>query len=354
MTVFLQWKGIWRCLVLATLCWSVEVRGATGLLMPMYGNTGFQFSQVYEAAGKVPVIAILNPDDGVGYSKNSWIAGQVNWLKSRGVTVVGYINSQHGWRDAAEVDDETDKYKLWYKVNGIFVDEVSGASTTLNYYKSIRAYARLIGIGFTVLNPGTGISGNFLQAGDVIVDYENPDWRNNFASSGVAGWVPGNTSRAAGIIYGVPEWKAGRILDAAAAKGYGWVYVTDKNEPAPFGISASYFNGVVEYLRWRNHPEEGPAVFKVMSSRLIPVAGANPMAIAAPGGMELRVGTIPGHSYEVQCSGTMAPGTWRAAGGQQDPSVTLHGVVWATEQTWTAALPAGSPQCFFRVADVTP
>ena len=46
---------------------SAPARAGTGLLMPMYGNTGFQFSSVYEAAVKVQVIAILNPDDGVAH-----------------------------------------------------------------------------------------------------------------------------------------------------------------------------------------------------------------------------------------------------------------------------------------------
>jgi len=353
------WKFLLKTFLVASLWVGVcpPAKAETGLLMPMYGNTAFQFSQVYEAALKVPVIAILNPDDGVGWRKDNYIAGQVNLLKSRGVRVVGYINSEYGWRDNDEVDDECDKYRIWYGVNGIFLDEVSGAASKLSYYKSIRSYANLIGIGFTVLNPGTPISSSFLQAGDILVDYEHADWQINFATAGAAGWVAANPHRAAAIVYGVAAGGMAEVISAAIAKNYGWVYVTDQNEPDPFGNSAGYFLEEVDDLYAMNHPGTvtGPPPpgagdpFRILSSEL----GA-----ATPGGepdrMKITVKTIPGRIYELQCSTTMSPGSWQTARWVGDKNVLLRGQIHTTVYYWEAGLIAGATQCFFRVADVTP
>ena len=348
--MFKKSYGFWRCLPLlfaALILLGFPCRAETGLLMPMYGNDAFQIMQVYNAAAKVPVIAILNPDDGVGWKKNSWLAAQVSDLQRRGVRVIGYIDSEYGWRDPAEVDDESDKYKIWYHVNGLFIDEVRGESSKLNYYKSIRAYAKLIGIGFTVLNPGTPVSSSFLAAGDVIVDYEHADWQMDFPSTGTASWVPGNASRAAGIIYGVGEPRMWSIVNAGVAKGYGWLYVTNHNEPDPFGISASYFDAEVDYIHDINHPDADP--FRILSSEL----GA-----ATPGGvpdrMKLLVKTKPGRTYEVQCSTTLAPGSWHTASQAGLPDVPLRAQVNTPQQLWEAALIPGATQCFYRVAEVTP
>ena len=125
------WRAVLRLFVLLG---TAPFGGAqTGLLMPMYGNTSTQFAQIYEAALKVPVIAILNPDNGVGLKKDSFIAGKINQLKSRGVKIIGYISTDYGNRDSDEVDGESDKYKLWYGVGGIFLDEVSGSSSKMTY-----------------------------------------------------------------------------------------------------------------------------------------------------------------------------------------------------------------------------
>ena len=345
------WRAVLRLFVLLG---TAPFGGAqTGLLMPMYGNTSTQFAQIYEAALKVPVIAILNPDNGAGLKKDSFIAGKINQLKSRGVKIIGYISTGYGNRDSDEVDGESDKYKLWYGVGGIFLDEVSGSSSKLTYYKNIKAYAKLIGIGYTVLNPGTAISSTFLQAGDVIVDYEHANWQLNFATASKASWVASNPTRAAAIVYGAAASEMQAIINTAIAKKYRWIYVTDKNEPDPFGISASYFSAEVDYLYALNNPLPpalSAADFKVLSSVL-----SSPVPGAAPDRMVITASTVAGRTYEVQCSSTLAAGSWRTATDATNGTPLLRGVSQAASHTWNAALPQGTaPQCFFRVVDVTP
>lgn len=346
-----KWAILATC-VLAFAGLGMKAGAATGLIMPMYGNTGSQFSQVYAAALKVPVIAILNPDDGAGTRKDNYIAGQVNALKSRGVTVVGYISTQYGGRDEGEVDTESDRYKSWYGVHGLFLDEVSDSTAKLNYYKSIRSYAQGIGIGYIVLNPGTSIPSSYLQAGTVIVDYEHSNGQIYFPTAGVGSWVRSNPGRSAGIVYGAGAGSMQTMVDAALAKGYAWIYVTDRNEPDPFGVSASYFAAEVDYLAGLNNP--GPTVpgatsdFRILASEVAPAVPGGP-----PYMMKITVRTVPGRSYELQCSPTMAPGSWVTAGWHGNSAILLRGVVNTTDQYWEAGVLPG-PKCFFRVVDITP
>ena len=41
---------------------------ALGIIMPVYTENSWHFNAAYEAAEKVPFIAIINPDDGPGWS----------------------------------------------------------------------------------------------------------------------------------------------------------------------------------------------------------------------------------------------------------------------------------------------
>ncbi len=352
--VFCSWLLLWLLPILLLGGGSSVAKAETGLLMPMYGNTTTQFTEIYEAALKVPVIAILNPDDGVGWAKDSFIAGKVNLLKSRGVRIIGYIASEYGSRDPEEVDAEADRYKSWYGVSGLFIDEVSTSTSSakISYYKSIRAYAKLIGIGYIVLNPGTTISSTYLQAGDIIVDYEHANWQINFASAGRSSWVASNPWRAAAIVYGASGADMPSLIDSAIAKAYEWVYVTDRNEPDPFGVSASYFAAEIDYLYAKNHPPP-PALpaheFKITSST---------MGSPAPGSpadrMICTVTTAPGRTYELQCSATLAAGSWQPATAISPAGLPCRGVSSGPTLTWQAALTPDAPQCFFRVVDITP
>jgi len=232
----------------AIFCHFSSSAQAAGLIMPIYGNTTYQFNDAVAAAQKVPMIAIINPNDGVGTSKIASIASQVTRLKTAKATVAGYISTVYGAVSLSSVYTSIDRYVSWYGATGIFLDEMSDRATKVSYYQSIYTYAK--NKGLTVVgNPGTFTVVNYAAVADILVTYEDPlsagwntykqsTWTNSYA-----------VSKFAAIIYATSSsvWKA--AIDRAIALRYGWVFVTDIGGADPFGRAPTYIAAEADYVK---------------------------------------------------------------------------------------------------------
>lgn len=244
---------LFPALLAAAMTLAAPPARATGIILPCYGNTTVQFNAAIAAAKLVPVIAIINPDDGVGTRKDSFIAAKVATLKASGAKIVGYIATGYGEVPLSKVRQQMDNYLRWYGVTGLFVDEMAGASGKLGYYTSIRNAAVAKGLS-VVGNPGQGASAGYASVTDVLITYEDT-FADGFSSFKQPTWtatLPVN--RLGAIVYSAGASQMAGIIDRAITQRYGWVYVTDKNDPDPYGISASYFTAEVNYVKSKNVP----------------------------------------------------------------------------------------------------
>jgi hypothetical protein len=226
---------------------------ATGLILPLYGNTTVQFNAALEAAKVVPVIAIINPDDGVGERKDHFIAGKVAALKAAGAKIVGYVATGYGNQPLNQVQRQMDKYLRWYGVGGYFLDEMAGSTGKLPYYRTLRN--RATGQGLSIVgNPGKGAAEGYASLTDVIITFEDAyaDGWKTYTQPTWTDTLP--ATRLGAIVYSAKGHLLNSIIDRAITQRYGWVYVTDKNEPDPYGISATYFKSEVSYLQSKNIP----------------------------------------------------------------------------------------------------
>jgi hypothetical protein len=238
-------------LITAVLTIAAPLAQATGLILPLYGNTTSQFTAAINAAKTVPVIAIINPDDGVGSKKDNFVAGKVSLLKSAGAKVGGYIATGYGSVSLTSVKAQMDKYTSWYGVAGFFLDEMSDSTGKLSYYQSIKTYAAskkqsIIG------NPGTSAPSGYGNVTDVLITYEDP-YSRGFKTYNQPSWTRNLAiGRTGAIVYSAAASNLTSIIDRAITQRYGWIYVTDKNEPDPFGSMASYFTSEVNYIKAKN------------------------------------------------------------------------------------------------------
>ena len=66
------------------------------------------------------------------------------------------------------------KYKAWYGVTNIFLDEVSSGSGQLAYYRQLADYVHSVNPGSAVmLNPGTYPDQQYMSVGDIVMVFEN-------------------------------------------------------------------------------------------------------------------------------------------------------------------------------------
>ncbi len=221
---------------------------AAGLIMPLYGNSTYQFNDAVAAAQKVPMIAIINPSDGPGSSKIASIATQVTRLRSVKATVAGYISTVYGGIPLGTVYTQIDRYAAWYGANGIFLDEMSDRTTKLSYYQSIYAYASKKGM-LVIGNPGTFTIVNYAATADILVTYEDPlaaGWAKYYQSVWTASYP---VNKFATIVYATSSsvWKA--AIDRAVALRYVWIFVTDIGGADPFGRAPTYIAAEADYLK---------------------------------------------------------------------------------------------------------
>lgn len=121
----------------------------------IYPSNEKAWSQVTEAASKVSVVAIINPNSGPGngttpdenYQKElTKMKNAFNGHKT-GSIMIGYVSTNYTKRSKSEVESDIRTYSEWpqaYRPNGIFFDEQSNELKHLKYYQDIYRYTKSI------------------------------------------------------------------------------------------------------------------------------------------------------------------------------------------------------------------
>jgi hypothetical protein len=224
----------------------------TGLIIPAYiypsaGSAAFKrICDAKKANPKVEIVAVLNPNNGVGSSVNSDYTTLIYELDAAGVKSIGYISTRYTGRPLAEVKGEIDRWKTFYpNIDGIFFDEQSNQNITshLDYYKQASAYAKSkTGFVFTVGNPGANTLTSYSSTVDAVLIYESPGLPS---LTGYDAWKP-LRDKAGMIPFAVNTLPETWIRSASAyAK---WIFVTSDVLQNPWDSLPSYFEGMVKLL----------------------------------------------------------------------------------------------------------
>jgi Spherulation-specific family 4 len=236
-----------RVLVAAVVVSLVTLSFLGALIIPLYTYPGVSWTAIIKAKQANPgveMVTIINPNNGPGTSKDQNYVTGINNLRAAGVVVLGYDHTSYGARPLSEVEAEINTYKSWYNVSGIFFDEMSNVPGNENYYSTLNQYAKSVGLGFTVGNPGAGVPASFIGTMDVIVIYENQGIPNTSSLEAMTNGVPAN--HFAVIAYGVNVWNASSVSDVFNYASY--VYVTPDTLPNPYGALTADFSKLVAFL----------------------------------------------------------------------------------------------------------
>jgi hypothetical protein len=118
----------------------------TGIIIPYYGDRPSQEWDAIIAAKnahpELPMIVVVNPDNGPGNYKDQKYAMQIQRLQSAGIVVLGYTYTEYADRSADSVRADIDAYKNWYGVDGIAFDEMSNKPGHESYYRDLSDFAK--------------------------------------------------------------------------------------------------------------------------------------------------------------------------------------------------------------------
>ncbi len=221
--------------------------GLTGMIIPLYGYPGSDWSVVAQAKSanpSVPMIVVVNPSDGPGWSIDPNFVSGIEMLQSAGVVVLGYVPTYYGGMPSSTAMSEIQDYSSMYHVNGIFFDQMSNIPGYEWYYSSLSNYAKSIGLWFTVGNAGAQVPESYIGTVDNIVVYENYGLPTLSSLAWLVGGYP--KSDFSILPYGVSWLDTSYIWSSSSYVSY--LYVTDGTLPTPYTSLCSYFESLVSTL----------------------------------------------------------------------------------------------------------
>lgn len=219
---------------------AASISSTTGIVVPLYtyptDSSWSSLISVRHSYPSVPIIAIINPDNGVGSSKDSNYVSGVQKLKAAGITVLGYVYTNYGSRSTQTIESQIKDYKSWYGVNGIFFDEMSSSGSSLSYYKTLSSYVKSLDLGTTVGNPGTTVSTSLVGVFTNLCIYENPGMPAVSQLNGYSSYGKGQFSY---IAYGVGSLP-GKSTVKNTANYVSYLYITNLGGSNPYNGLPSY------------------------------------------------------------------------------------------------------------------
>ena len=207
------------------------------MLIPLYiYPSGNAWVNVVDANLYNNIDVIVNPDNGVGVSKNTDFADGVTQLRAGNLGIYGYVYTSHGARSLTTVKAEIDNWQLWYGVDGIFLDEASNINSEVSYFTDLWNYITAKGMT-VILNPGTGTIESYIAVANTNVIYESDP--SNLLS--LPSWAANYPASEFGVLQYAADVDQMRTLVAdIKTKNIGYVFVTSDVLPNPWDTLPSY------------------------------------------------------------------------------------------------------------------
>lgn len=216
----------------------------TGLIVPLYSYPGSMWDKlIYEKEihNSLPVIAIINPDNGPGLKDQNYAMG-VQKMQNAGIVVLGYVYTQKV--DITELRNYIDEYKNWYGVDGIFFDGMSNLPGNETFYKQLSDYAKSMGLTYSVGNPGTDTIPSYIGTVDNLVIHDD---KSIPGLSLFDGWHEKYSKKNfSSVSYDVGSIDESLIIKEV--KHVQYIYVTDLTMPNPFYALPAYIDKLMTML----------------------------------------------------------------------------------------------------------
>jgi Spherulation-specific family 4 len=208
-------------------------------LVPAYFRPG-EVADI--AKDHAPRLLVVNPDSGPGTQRHDDYASAVGTARDAGSAVLGYVQTGYGTRAPATVREEIERYRAWYGVDGIFLDETSHDAAHLDYYRELADAVRAAGLTLVALNPGTVPAPGYFALADVVVTFEGPAADYAAALARSPDWLAAvPRSHIAHLVYAASPDAAqrARVLTPAGDA----LYLTPGELPNPWGAPSPYASG---------------------------------------------------------------------------------------------------------------
>ena len=222
-------------------------KSKTGIIFPLFGTIGPLWDDMLTYRHEhpsLPWIGVVNPHNGPGDQQEDIYGHYITVMQECHISVLGYVSTFWGAVPLDTVKSDIDKYKEFYGIDGIFLDEMSNKAENVQYYKDITAYAKSVGVKYVVGNTGTDAAPEYVGVVDNIViseGYGAP------TLSRLGGWHVGYGKENFSYI-AYSQSTVDRQYVATSASFSSYLYITDDHFPNPYDQMPSHFDELLALL----------------------------------------------------------------------------------------------------------
>jgi hypothetical protein len=216
--------------------------GPGTMLVPAYFHPSQAPGDWSSLSDRRLLAVVLNVRDGPGDAQEAEFVSAVSGIEAAGGTVTGYVDAGYGARSVADVETAARRYRDWYGVADVFLDQVPAGSATLDTYRTIAARLRAKGAEFLVFNHGVYPDPGYAAVADLLVTFEGP-WSAYQLMDAPPAWAAALPAwRFCHLVYGVPPSALDQAVGLAGERGVGVLYVTDGQGANPWDGLPGYFD----------------------------------------------------------------------------------------------------------------
>jgi len=205
------------------------------LIVPAYFHPATHASEwawLAHHAAQIQMV-LLNPASGPGSHPDQAYLDVLDRLRSAGVIVAAYVDTNYGQRPLHEAMIDVGRYRDWYQVSGVFFDRAAPTANRVGHYADLARVSRDMGASVVAFNHGVHPIEAYADHADLLGTFEGP-W-NAYLELAVPRWV---RSREAGRFFHLMHSAStSSFRDAvwlAARRNAGGFYVTDRGGANPW------------------------------------------------------------------------------------------------------------------------
>jgi len=233
------------------------------ILVPLYSyptkrdnSDNLIWQRVIDIKSKYPttkITAIVNQSNGEFREKDNNYFEGIKRLVDADIKVIGYVYTNYGERPAEDVTDDIESWSNIYKesgLSGIFFDETSTDSSSLDYYTQLSSEAKNRGLEFIVLNPGTTTNQSYIDSNisNIIVscEYTYNQLKDNPPSTYN---TPTKDTKLSLLVYRMDENGVDELISFAREHRFTYIYFTEDGfDGNPWDSLSQYFEEEVRKI----------------------------------------------------------------------------------------------------------
>jgi hypothetical protein len=194
---------------------------------------------------------VFNPESGPGNAPDQRYSDVIAQGQAAGITMLGYVATNYGARPEADILADVNRYYDFYTMSGIYFAEgpldADCAAMEPMYHRLADAVHARDPRAFLAV--GTRFCPTYIFFFDLMVQFAR-NWNEYQAEYSPPSWMPANSpQRFCHFVHSVPSTEASAALSRTITNGAGWVFVTDQQEPNPWGQLPGYFDEEILTMR---------------------------------------------------------------------------------------------------------